>query len=201
MRYVLICGELQMSDVFHVLKVDHEEIETVLRRLEVSRPPAGADPEWLLARRRLAERLIIEATKHEIVEEEFFWPAVREYVEDGDALADEATVQEQRAKSLLRELDGMGPGDERFEELLAEIVREARAHIAFEETRVWPRLRRALAGTQAVKLGTELMKGKTLAPTHPDPDIAPEPGILHASGVMTAVADRLKDAATGRGKD
>src|SRR3954471_22543104 len=135
MRYVLICGELQMSDVFHVLKVDHEEIETVLRRLEVSRPPAGADPEWLLARRRLAERLIIEATKHEIVEEEFFWPAVREHVEDGDALADEATVQEQRAKSLLRELDGMGPGDERFEELLAEIVREARAHIAFEETR------------------------------------------------------------------
>lgn len=60
---------------------------------------------------------------------------------------------------------------------------------------------RALTGTQAVKLGTALMKGKTLAPTHPDPDIDPEPGILQASGAMTAAADRLRDAATGRGKD
>ena len=190
-----------MGDVFQVLKGDHEAIETVLGRLEAARPPAGADPEWRLARQRLAERLIIEVTKHETVEEEFFWPAVREHVEDGDAPADEATAQEQRAKSLLRELDGMPAGDQRFEELLAEIVRAVRVHIAFEETRVWPRLRRALTGTQAVKLGTALMTGKTLAPTHPDPDIAPEPGILRASGAMTAAADRLRDAATGRGKD
>ena len=190
-----------MSDVFQVLKGDHEAIETVLRRIEAGRPPSGADPEWLLARRRLAERLIIEATKHETVEQEFFWPAVREHVVDGDALADEATAQEQHAKSVLRELDGMAAGDERFEELLAEAVREVRVHLAFEETRVWPRLRRALTGTQAAKLGTALMKGKTLAPTHPDPDIAPEPGILRASGAMTAAADRLRDAATGRGKD
>jgi hemerythrin superfamily protein len=190
-----------MSDVFQVLKVDHEAIETVLRRLEAARPPAGADQEWLLARRRLVERVIIEATKHETAEEEFFWPAVREHAEDGNALADEATGQEQHAKSVLRELDRMAAGNERFEELLAEFVRQARAHIAFEETRVWPRLRRALTGTQAAKLGTALRKGKTLAPTHPDPDIAPEPGILKATGAMTAAADRLRDAATGRGKD
>jgi hemerythrin superfamily protein len=188
-----------MSDVFQVLKADHEAIEAVLRRLEAA--PAGADRQRLLARQKLVERMIIEVTKHETVEQEFLWPAVREHVEGGDALADEATGQEQSAKSVLRELDGMTAGDERFEELLAGFVREARAHLAFEETRVWPRLRRALTGTQAAKLGTALLRGKTLAPTHPDPDIPPEPGILKASGVMTAAADRLRDTATGRGKD
>jgi hypothetical protein len=66
---------------------------------------------------------------------------------------------------------------------------------------VWPRLRRALTGEQAARLGTSLMAGKTLAPTHPHPSIAPEPGILAASGPMTAAADRIKDAATGRGRD
>jgi hypothetical protein len=31
--------------------------------------------------------------------------------------------------------------------------------------------------------------------------LAPGPGILAASGPMTAAADRIKDAATGRGRD
>ncbi|MDN3358753.1 hemerythrin domain-containing protein [Actinomadura sp. DC4] len=181
-----------MSDAFQVLKIDHEAITTVLRRLSAG--PGGA-------RQRLAERLIIEVTKHETVEEEFFWPAVREHVSGGGAPADEATAQEQHVKSALQELDGLSAGDPRFEEPLSGLIGEIRAHLTFEETRVWPPLRRALTGTQAAELGTALMKGKSLAPTHPDPGIAPEPGILKASGAMTAAADRLKDAATGRGRD
>jgi len=190
-----------MGDVFQMLKADHDAIAAVLGRLEVARPPADADPGWLRARKRLVERLIIEETKHETVEEEYFWPAVREHVVGGDALADEATEQEQQAKSILMELDGLDAGDARFEELLAAFIGAARAHLAFEETRVWPRLRRALTGTQAAKLGSTMKKGKALAPTHPNPDIAPEPGILQASGALTAAADRLRDAATGRGRD
>ena len=190
-----------MSDVFQVLKVDHEKIEAVLGLLEAGRPPSDADSAWLRAREKLVERLIIEQSQHEAVEEEFFWPAVREHVVDGDALADEAVEQEQRAKELLARLDGLDAGHERFEELLATYVRDARAHLAFEETRVWPRLRRAVGGEHAAKLGTSLTAGKTLAPTHPHPHIAPEPGILAASGPMTAAADRIKDAATGRGRD
>lgn len=190
-----------MSDVFQVLKRDHEAVEAMLLRLEAGRLPTGPDPDRLRSRKSLVDRVIIEESKHEAVEEEFFWPAVREHVEGGDALADEATEQEQRAKNLLNELDGLAPDDERFEELLAAFVEDARAHMAFEETRVWPRLRRALTGEQAVKLGTRLTKGKSLAPTHPHPGIAPEPGILKASGPMTAAADRIRDAATGRGRE
>lgn len=190
-----------MGDVFQMLKADHDAIAAVLGRLEAARPPADADPGWLRARKRLVERLIIEETKHETVEEEYFWPAVREHVVGGDTLADEATGQEQQAKSILMELDGLDTGDARFEELLAGFIGAARAHLAFEETRVWPRLRRALTGTQAAKLGNAMKKGKSLAPTHPNPDIAPEPGILQASGALTAAADRLRDAATGRGRD
>lgn len=189
-----------MSDVFEVLKNDHEAIVALLDRLAAGRP-ADADPALLRARRVLVDRLIIEESQHEAVEEEYFWPAVREYLDDGDALADEATGQEQRAKAALAELDGLSADDERFEELLAGFLKDARAHLAFEETRVWPPLRRALTGTQAAKLGTALVRGKALAPTHPHPGIAPEPGILRASGPMTAAADRIRDAATGRGRD
>ena len=190
-----------MSDVFRVLKLDHETIEAMLVRLEADRIAAEADPDLLRARTALVERLIIEQCRHEAVEEEFFWPAVREHVPGGDALADEGTGQEQRAKELLDELDGLAAGDDGFKDLVTAFAGEARTHMAFEETRVWPRLRRALPATQATLLGTRLAKGKTLAPTHPHPGIAPEPGILKASGPLTAAADRIRDAATGRGRD
>jgi hemerythrin superfamily protein len=187
-----------MTEVFAVLKADHEAVRALLDRLETGAGHAGSDP---LRIQRLVERVIIEQSKHEAAEEEFFWPLVRERVAGGDTLADEAIEQEQHTKTVLSELDGLDPGDDRFAELLGLLVREARAHMAYEETRVWPRLRRTLTGDEAIRLGTELVKGKALAPTHPHPGIAPEPGILKASGVMTAAADRLRDAATGRGKD
>jgi hemerythrin superfamily protein len=190
-----------MSDVFQVLKVDHEAIEELLERLEAGRRPAGPEDGWPTARQKLIDRIVIEESKHEAVEEEFFWPAVREHVAGGDELADEAIEQEQRSKALLDELDGLAADDPRIEDLLSRFIDGARAHMAFEETRVWPRLRRALGNTQSIQLGTKLNGGKKLAPTHPHPGIPPEPGILKASGVMTAVADRLKDAATGRGRD
>jgi hemerythrin superfamily protein len=190
-----------MGDAFQVLKSDHDAVEAMLGRLESDRRPVNADTAWLRARKALVERVIIEESKHEAVEEEYFWPAVRELVDGGDALADEATEQEQRAKTILSRLDGLRPDDERFEGLLAAFIQEARAHVAFEETRVWPRLRRELSPAQATKLGAQLLKGKSLAPTHPHPNIAPQPGILRASGPMTAAADRIRDAATGRGRD
>jgi hemerythrin superfamily protein len=190
-----------MSDVFRMLRADHEAIEALVARIEADRVAAGADPDRLSSRKRLVERLIIEESQHEAVEEEFFWPAVREHVTGGDALADEAVEQEQRAKEILSELDGLAAADGRFEELLAAFVEDVRLHMTFEEKRVWPRLRRVLPAEHATRLGARLVRGKTLAPTHPHPDIAPEPGILKASGPMTAAADRIRDAATGRGRN
>ena len=191
-----------MGDIFQVLKADHDVVRALLDRLETGHTGRATAGRGLpRTRRKLVERVIIEQSKHEAAEEELFWPLVRERVTGGDTLADEGIEQEQRAKTVLEDLDGLAPGGGRFEELLAVLMRDARAHMAFEETRVWPPLRRSLNGDQAVRLGTDLVKGKTLAPTHPHPGIAPEPGILKASGAMIAAAYRLRDAATGRGRD
>ncbi len=44
----------------------------------------GATEEQLQARKKLAEKLIIEESKHEAVEGEYFWPAVREKLPGGN---------------------------------------------------------------------------------------------------------------------
>jgi hypothetical protein len=69
--------------------------------------------------------------RHEALEEMYFWPAVRDHLPDGDALADQATGQEQEAKQVLARLDKLGAGDAEFEELLGTFIGAAREHIAF----------------------------------------------------------------------
>ncbi|KAB2365748.1 hemerythrin domain-containing protein [Actinomadura montaniterrae] len=194
-----------MTDVFTVLADDHTEVKQMLTELEAG--SAGASEasvhgeDGLRLRKKMVERLIIEESKHEAVEEEYFWPAVRELLTEGDRLADRAVEQEQAAKKVLNELIGLDAGEPRFEELLANLITAGRAHIAFEETEVWPALRKVMTDERAERLGEKLERGKKLAPTRPHPNTPPKPGILKAAGPAVAAADRVRDKITGRGQD
>ena len=101
----------------------------------------GASEDQLALRKKMTEELIIEESKHEALEEMYFWPTVREHLAAGNTLADTATRQEQDAKHVLADLDKLGAGDLEFEKLLGKFIVDAREHIAFEETQVWPGLR------------------------------------------------------------
>lgn len=190
-----------MTDVFDVLTSDHHEVKQLLAKLEQGRTAAGgASDEALGQRKKTVERLIIEESKHEAVEEEYFWPAVRQKHPDGDRLADEATGQEQEAKQVLDRIDKLDPHETEFEKLLASFIADAREHIDFEESRVWPGLRASLSAEEAAELGKKLEQGKQMAPTRPHPNTPPKPGVLKAAGPAVAAADRIRDAVTGRGR-
>src|SRR3954454_6036007 len=189
-----------MADVFDVLRKDHEEVKRALDELEGGPTAAsGADPDLLAVRAKLVEHLIIEESKHEAVEEEYFWPIVREKLPEGDRMADHAIEQEQAAKYVLDDLLGREPDDPTFEELLRTFITDGRDHIEYEETAVWPELRPVLTEEEGQELGTKIEEGKKLAPTRPHPHTPPKPGILKAAGPPVAVTDRVRDAVTGRG--
>jgi hemerythrin-like domain-containing protein len=188
-----------MPSAFEVLAKDHEEVKLMLAELE--RGPAaaaGVGPDQLALRKKMVQQLVIEESRHEAVEEMYFWPAVRDALTDGDKLADQAQAQEQEAKGVLDRLDKLAPEDGEFETLLAQFTAAGREHIAFEETAVWPRLREVLSAEQADELGSKLEQGKSTAPTRPHPHTPPSPGLLKTAGPVVAAADRLRDAATGR---
>ncbi len=190
-----------MSSVFEALSRDHEEVKQMLSDFEKGPTAAdGASPDQLALRKKMAETLVIEESKHEAVEEIYFWPAVRDRLPDGGRLADEATGQEQEAKQVLARLDRTGADDPEFEKLLGQFITAGREHIAFEETRVWPGLRSALTSTEAEELGEKLEQAKKTAPTRPHPGTPPSPGILKSTGPVVAAADKAWDAVTGRGQ-
>jgi hemerythrin-like domain-containing protein len=191
-----------MGNVFEVLRKDHEEVKRALAELERGPTAAsGANPDQLTLREKLVEELTIEESKHEAVEEEYFWPAVRDHLEDGDALADHAIEQEVAAKFVLNDLISMKTDDPQFEELVGRFITDGREHIAYEEDNVWPAMEKALSAEEAEELGHKVEEGKKIAPTRPHPHTPPKPGILKAAGPAVAAADRVRDAATGRGQD
>jgi hemerythrin-like domain-containing protein len=191
-----------MANVFDVLRRDHEEVQRVLTELESGTTAVtGANADQLEQRKKLVDKLITEESKHEAVEEEYFWPTVRDKLPDGDRLADQAIDQEQKAKYVLNDLLDLDPSDPKFEELVLKFLADGREHISFEENQVWPELQKVLSAEEAEALGDRLEKAKAIAPTRPHPRIPPRPGILKAAGPAVAAADRAADTVTGRDKD
>jgi hemerythrin-like domain-containing protein len=191
-----------MADAFEVLAKDHGEVKQMLNQLELGAiRQGGAGVEQLAQRKKLAQQLVIEASRHEAVEEMYFWPAVREHLPNGDQLADTAIGQEDEGKEVLDKLDKLDAGDPEFEKLLAEFTRAGREHINYEETQVWPGLRVALTAEQSQEIGRKMEAGKKTAPTRPHPRTPSSPGALKATGPVVAAADKARDAMTHRGTD
>ena len=68
-----------MPDVFEVLKKDHDEVKAMLSELEGGpKARTGATPEQLAFRKRAVDQVIIEESKHEAAEQQYFWPAVKQ---------------------------------------------------------------------------------------------------------------------------
>ena len=185
------------TDALELLKQDHDEIRQLLAELAAGPTgtiPAGRpDP-----RESTVERLVICASKHEAIEEQYLWPVVDRRVHDGARLADEAVSQELQLKHALDLLDGLDPADPQFELLLRQLASIGRGHLDFEENRVWPGVRLALSEQERADLGAQLQQGRRLAPTRPHPRMAPNPEVQRLVGRIAGATDRIRDALTGR---
>ena len=188
-----------MADVFEVLRGDHAEVKRMLDALESSPDNStGATDAVVAARKAVAEQLIIDSSAHEAAEEQYFWPTVRERLPGGNGLADEAIEQEIVAKQMLNELGKLSGPEHEFDALVDTLIPACRAHIEFEESRVWPGLRKVLSPAETQELGKKITKAKKHGPTRPHPRTPPTPAALATLGPAVAVVDRLRDAVAGR---
>jgi hemerythrin-like domain-containing protein len=188
-----------MADVFEVLRSDHAEVKRMLDALESSPDNSTGAPDAVVAARKaVAERLIIDSSAHEAAEEQYFWPTVRGRLPDGNGLADEAIEQESVAKQMLNELGKLSGSMLEFDTLVDTLIPACRTHIEFEESRVWPGLRKVLSPGETQELGKKITKAREHGPTRPHPRTPPTPAALATLGSAVAVVDKLRDAVAGR---
>jgi hemerythrin-like domain-containing protein len=185
-------------DALTFLRQDHKSVLGMLEVLDGAPGDNGAAESGLST---MVTNLVIAESQHEAIEEQFFWPAVREVLEDGDALADAAIAQEQEGKKLLQRLEDGIPGDPDYQEALKAFVKAGREHIAYEQEVVWPAFEAAISRADLEKMGEKLEAAKKIAPTRPHPDTPPSPAVLKTVGMATATVDHIRDAVTGRAAD
>jgi hemerythrin-like domain-containing protein len=185
-------------DALTFLRQDHKSVLGMLEVLDGAPSGNGAASSGLST---MVRNLVIAESQHEAIEEQIFWPAVRDVLDDGHALADRAVEQEQVGKKLLQRLEDGIPGDPDYQEALQEFVAAGRDHIAYEQDVVWPLFEAAVSREELLKMGEKLEAAKKIAPTRPHPDTPPNPAVLKTLGMATAVADHVRDAATGRAAD
>ena len=182
-------------DALTFLRQDHK---SVLGMLEVLDGAPSSDGSQVSGLETMVTNLVIAESQHEAIEEQFFWPAVRRAIEDGDTLADKAIEQEQEGKRLLQQLNDSTAGAPEYRKALQAFVDAAREHIAYEQETVWPKFEAAVSREQLERLGDQLERAKKIAPTRPHPDTPPKPILLKTIGMVTATIDHVLDALTGR---
>jgi hemerythrin-like domain-containing protein len=185
-------------DALTFLRQDHKSVLGMLEVLDEAPSGTGAEISGL---ETMVTNLVIAESQHEAIEEQFFWPAVRGALEEGDALADQAIKQEQDGKELLQRLTDGKPGEPEYHEALQHFVKAGRDHIAYEQDVVFPLFEAAVSREQLEKLGEKLERAKRIAPTRPHPDTPPNPAALKTVGMVAATVDHVRDAFTGRAAD
>ncbi|OBG96405.1 hemerythrin [Mycobacterium sp. E3251] len=183
-------------DAITFLRQDHKSVLGLFETLDGAPSGSGAQASGL---ETVVNNLIIAESQHEAIEEQFFWPAVREAI--GDGIVDKAIEQEQAGKQLLQRLEDGKPGEPDYHEALQEFVKAGREHIAYEQDVVWPQVELAISRQELEKIGEMLEQAKKIAPTRPHPGTPPNPAVLKTVGMGAAVVDHVRDALTGRAED
>jgi hemerythrin-like domain-containing protein len=185
-------------DALVVLTRDHNQVKALQEQLEaLPSHSTGGSAAQVSQRKSIVDMITVKLSEHEAVEEQYFWPAVREAMPDGDRWADEAIEQEQQGKDTLTALGKLEPDTDEFDELVEQLVLLLRKHVAYEE-RLFLQLKSAMSDEARRELGAELLTAKKLAPTRPHPDTPASAAVLKTAGIAAAAVDKVRDAVGDR---
>ena len=119
-----------MPEALEMLREDHQKVKDLFEEFE----KAEEDDEKL----RIVRTALTELQIHATLEEEIFYPAVRELMDDDDQM-DEALEEHHVAKLIMAELADMEPGDEHFDAKFKVLAESVKHHIEEEESEILPK--------------------------------------------------------------
>lgn len=116
--------QLESRDALQMLADDHRTVEALFEKYDNARGEA--------AQQKIVRHICEELTIHAMVEEQVFYPAIRDVVELD--LMDEAQVEHDSAKALILSLRQGSPSDEYYDAKVS-VLKEQVEHHVYEEER------------------------------------------------------------------
>jgi hypothetical protein len=129
------------EDALTLLHEDHQKVDKLFKQFEKS------DDEQ--ERGQIAEKVCAELEVHATMEEELFYPAVREAIEEED-LIDEAAVEHQTLKNLIAEIKRLEPSDPKHAAHVKVLGEYVRHHVKEEEGEIFKKLKAAKLDVEAL---------------------------------------------------
>lgn len=139
------------KDACDLLDADHVAVKHLFveyARLAVADPSATGD------RQALAQRICSELTVHAQVEEEIFYPALRQATR-ADELLDHAKEEHQQAKDLIAQIEGLPQAGPDMDQLVAKLAQVIEHHVKEEREKIFSKARSA-KGLDLVQIGEQL---------------------------------------------
>ena len=167
-----------------LLKQDHNNVDALFERFE-QLGDVGME-----TKREVVDKIIEQLSVHAAIEEQLFYPAVREAVAGSEDTVLEALEEHHVAKWTLSELEKMAPSDERFDAKVKVLIESIRHHVEEEDTELFPKVREAMSNEQLEKLGDAMEAAKETAPRRPHPRQPDTPPLNILIGTPVAILDR-----------
>jgi hemerythrin superfamily protein len=147
------------TNALALLRTDHSEVAALFSKYEKGKEKLGTTQ-----KAALATQICQMLTVHAQIEEEIFYPACRETVEDAEDLLAEAEVEHQSLKELIAKIEAEEPGSERYDAEMTVLGEYVKHHVKEEQGELFPKVRQseidlAELGAQLEARKEELMAG------------------------------------------
>ena len=139
------------KDACELLDADHIAVKHLF--VEYARLAVAATGD--ADRKALAMKICSELTVHATIEEEIFYPALRQAAPDAAKLLDEAQEEHQEAKEMIAQIQGMAAADAAMDDLVAKLNAAIEHHVKEERDELFPKAR-AARGMNLEALGVKL---------------------------------------------
>ena len=127
-------------DACSLLDADHRKVKKMFKDYEELTKSRAASASQ--KKRDLAEQICLELTVHAQIEEEIFYPALREAIKDTDLL-DEAEVEHASAKDLIAQIQGATDVDDKFDAKVTVLGEYIDHHVKEERGDIFTKARAA----------------------------------------------------------
>jgi len=145
-------ARVSSTDALAVLTKDHKRVKKMFKDFEkMKENGAAAD------KQALAEQICAELTLHAEAEEQIFYPAVREAIDDEDLL-NEAEVEHASAKDLIAQIQNGDPSDPLWSAKVSVLGEYVNHHVEEEESQMFRKAKRAKMDLES--LGQEISSMK-----------------------------------------
>lgn len=141
------------QDAIALLTEDHNVVKKLFKQYEKLVDSEGDSED----KADLVKQICTELTIHAQIEDEIFYPAVRNAIDD-DLIMDEADVEHAEVKDLIMQLEGMSPDEDHYDAKVKVLGEQVEHHIKEEQDEMFPKVKKAKMDIDT--LGAELMQRK-----------------------------------------